>query len=98
MNLGGKIVVFVVAVSLGNYQSDGGLFHFESTLLSSGVNHIDFENKRFPLNACLLSRLFQTGKVQTKAETMGGNMRWQGSSSKHLFLELPGCTFHLKEG
>ena len=30
----------------------------------------DFENKCFLLNACLLSGLFQTSKVQTKAETV----------------------------
>ena len=27
----------------------------------------DFENRRFPLNACLLNRLLQTGEVQAKA-------------------------------
>ena len=32
------------------------------------VNPSDFEKKRFPLNACLLSRPFQTGKVQAKGE------------------------------
>ena len=34
------------------------------------VDPSDFENKRFPLNACILSRLFQKGKVETKAETI----------------------------
>ena len=26
------------------------------------------------------------------------NMRWQWSSRKHLYIELPGCTVRLKEG
>ena len=42
------------------------------------VHPRDFENKRFVRNACLLSRLFQTGKVQTKAETIERNVRWEG--------------------
>ena len=58
------------------------------------VHLSDFENMCFPLNACLLSRLFQTGKVQTKAETMERSMRWQGSISKHL---IPEYKVRLKE-
>ena len=51
----------------------------------------------FRLNACLLSKIFQIGKVQTKAETIERYMRCQGSSSKRLCLELLGCTVRLKE-
>ena len=62
----------------------------------------DFENKCFVLSACLLSRLFQTGKVQTRAEAVERNVRRQGSSSKCLFPELRrgggGGTVRLKEG
>ena len=58
----------------------------------------NFEIKCFLLNACLLNGRFQTGKVQTKVGTMEQNVRWQESSSKHLFLELLGCTARLKEG
>ena len=54
------------------------------------VHLSEFENKCFPLNANLLGRLFQTGKIQTKTETMEQNMRWQGSSSKRLFLRIAG--------
>ena len=53
----------------------------------------DFENKRLPLNACLLGGLFLTGKVQTKSETIEWHMRWQGSSSKRLFLNCQGAQF-----
>ena len=76
------------------------MFHmrFEITHLSSKLSTQQFKIKCFPLNACILSRLFQTGKVQTKVETTEQNVRWQESSSKHLFLELLGCTFRLKEG
>ena len=48
--------------------------------------------------ACLFSRLFQTGKVQTKVGTIEQNVRWQESSSKHLFLELLEYTVCLKKG
>ena len=58
----------------------------------------DFESKRCPLNACLLSGLRQTSKVQTKAEIIERNVRWQESSSKRLVLELPGCTVRLNGG
>ena len=40
----------------------------------------NFENK-----SCLLSKLFHTGKVQTKAKTTERNMRCKGSNSKSLF-------------
>ena len=53
---------------------------------------------RFALKACLLSRLLQTGEVQTKASTIERKEIWQGSSSKRLFIELPSCTVYLKEG
>ena len=49
------------------------------------------------INPYHLNRLFQTGKVQTKAEIIERNIWWQGSSSKRLFLELPGCTVRLNE-
>ena len=49
------------------------------------------------INACLLSGLYQTGKVETKTETVDRNMIMQGSSSKRLLFELPGCTVHVKE-
>ena len=62
------------------------------------VHASDSENKRFLLNACLLSRGFQIGKVETKAETTERNVSLQRSSSKHLFSELQGYTVHLKEG
>ena len=68
------------------------------TSFKQTVNPSDFGNKRFLLNACLLSRLFQTGKVQTKGETIERNMRWQRSSSKRLSLKLQKCTVRLKEG
>ena len=48
----------------------------------------DFENKSFQLNACLLGRIFQTRKVQTKAETIEGTMRWQESSSKKFTFRI----------
>ena len=62
------------------------------TSFKRAVHPIDFEIQHFPLEACHLSRLFQTGKGQTKAETIKQNMIWQWSSSNRLFLELPGCT------
>ena len=81
------ILLFKPCFTLALYYAS-----FKHTVHPSG-----FENKRFPLNTCFLSGLFQTGKVQTKAETIEPNIRQQGSSSKHLFLELPGCVGLLKE-
>ena len=76
-----------------NGLADGELHFFEPSCAPQ-----NFENKRFPLNACLLSRLLQIGKVQTKAETVEQNVRLQGSSTTRLCSELPGCTVRLKEG
>ena len=45
----------------------------------------DFENKCFPPSACLLSRLFQISKVQTKSETTEQNMMVR---AKHLAFTL----------
>ena len=45
------------------------------TSLKRTVNLSDFEDKFFSINACLLSRLSQTGMVQTKAEKIVQNMR-----------------------
>ena len=49
---------------------------YHQTSLKQAVHPSDFENKRFPLNAWLLSGLFQTGKVQTKTDTTERNVRW----------------------
>ena len=64
--------------------------HGHYPVLNRTVHPTDFGNKRFSRNACLLSRLFQTDKVRTKAETIKRNMRWRGLSIKSLFSELPG--------
>ena len=61
------------------------------------VHPSDFENKHFPLNLCFVSRHFQTGKAQTKTETIVEDTGWKGSSNKRLSLELLGCTVRLKE-
>ena len=63
------------------------------TSFKQTVHPNDFENKSFMLNTCLLSGRFQTDKKQTKAETIEQDVRWQGLSSKHLFLELLGAQF-----
>ena len=39
-----------------------------SHFFQTAMHPSDFENKSFPLKACLLNRLFQTGKVQTKRQ------------------------------
>ena len=47
-------------------------------------------NAFFPLNACLLIGHFQTGKIQTKAETMEQNMKWQGAKQQAFISRTAG--------
>ena len=56
-----------------------------------------FENKCFLLNACLLSRLFQTRKVQTKAETIERNMM-ESAKQQAFSLRITGVHSFLERG
>ena len=58
----------------------------------------DFENKCFLLNICLLSGLFQTGRVQTKAETVEQNMRYQESKQQEFILRIARVHSWLERG
>ena len=63
------------------HATDGFYTSYKQT-----VHPSDLKNIRFLVSTCLLIRLFQTSKVQTKAETMESNMSWQESGSKHLHV------------
>ena len=51
------------------------------------MNPSNLENERFPLKAYLLSRRFETGNVETKAETIERHMRGHLRAMQQALIE-----------
>ena len=80
--------IFLRSINFSNlFCRDFYTFFFKQTVHCSN----------FEKSTSLLIRLFQTAKVQTKAETIEWNMKWQESNSKGVFYNFCDAQFTLKK-